>query len=86
MAQARPNPSTFSVSHRPSRKTHRLRLAPAVAVAVVAVLVLLGARNLDWRESPAMVLGELIGLIAPPVLIVLAGLVLYALWRRLAAR
>ena len=62
-----------------------LRTALVVGAAVVAFLLLAGARSLDWGGDPAMLLGELIGLILPLAVIAAAAWGFHAVWRRWAA-
>jgi hypothetical protein len=45
-------------------------------------LAMVGALGVDWAEGPAMILGEVVGILAPVALIGLAGLIIYRICQR----
>ncbi len=65
---------------------HRPRFAVAFGVAAVALLLLTGAQGLGWDEGPAIVLGEVAGMLAPIAVFALAAMALHALWSRFTVR
>jgi hypothetical protein len=70
-------PAVLPVSQRP-------RTSTILAVLAFGFLALVGALGVDWAEGPAMVFGELMGILAPLALIGLACLIIYRICRRAA--
>ncbi len=77
MAKAVLSSSTSAV--RPSQ---RPRTSTILAVLAFGFLALVGALGVDWGEGPAMVFGELIGILAPLALVGLAVLIIYRICNR----
>ncbi len=63
---------------------HRPRTSTVLAVLAFAFLAVVGDLGVDWREGPAMVFGEVMGIAAPVALIALAGLIIYRIGIRSA--
>ncbi|HVY33340.1 MAG TPA: hypothetical protein VG960_02855 [Caulobacteraceae bacterium] len=72
-------------SSTPVQTLHRPRTSTALAVLAFTFLAVVGALGIDWREGPAMVFGEVMGIAAPVALIALAGLIIYRICNRSAA-
>ena len=68
-----------------SATPRRPRISSVLAVIAFAFLALVGAIGVNWGDGPAMVFGELIGILAPMAMIGLAGLLIYRLCKRGAA-
>jgi riboflavin transporter FmnP len=62
----------------------RARTLGVLAVAALAFLVLAAALGVDWSEEPAMLLGELMGLLAPLAIVAAAAVILYQAFKRSA--
>jgi hypothetical protein len=59
------------------------RSRTALACAVVAMMIIgVGAASLDWSEGLAMTLGQLAGMVAPLVVLMLLGWALVAVVSR----
>jgi hypothetical protein len=71
-------PAALPASQRP-------RTSTILAVLAFGFLALVGTLGVDWTEGPAMVFGELMGIIAPLALIGLACLIIYRICSRPAA-
>ena len=76
---------TPPVSRTPAPASHRPRISSILAVIAFAFLAVVGAIGVDWGEGPAMVFGELIGILAPIALIGLAALLIYRIYKRASA-
>ncbi|HUO21084.1 MAG TPA: hypothetical protein VMU59_01025 [Caulobacteraceae bacterium] len=61
---------------------YRPRTSSILAGMAFLFLAIVGAVGVDWAEGPAMVLGEVAGIVAPVVLIGLAGLIIYRICQR----
>ena len=60
----------------------RSRILGVLACTALAFLVLAAVLGVDWSEGPAMLLGELMGLVAPLAIVAVAALILYQAFRR----
>ena len=60
----------------------RPRTSSILAGLAFVFLSAVGVLGVDWAEGPAMVVGELIGILAPVAFFALAGLIIYRLYRR----
>ena len=76
--------SSAPVASRPAQQ--RPRTSSILAVLAFVFLAAVGALGVDWGEGPAMILGELIGIVAPLALIALAGVIIYRIYKRSIAR
>jgi hypothetical protein len=64
------------------RSSERPRTSTILAVLVFCFLALVGVVGVDWGEGPAMVFGELMGIVAPLALVGLACLIIYRICHR----
>ena len=60
----------------------RPRISSVLAVIAFAFLAIVGALGVGWGDGPAMVFGELMGIVAPVAMIGLAGLIIYRICKR----
>ncbi len=67
---------------RPMADGSRLRIAAILALIILGFIAAVMMVGMDWSEGPAMVLGELLGMLAPLMVVGAAILILSALWRR----
>jgi hypothetical protein len=74
MAKAVSSPTTASV-----QAVRRPRTSTVLAFGFLALVSALGV---DWREGPAMVFGEIMGIAAPVALVALAGLIIHRICNR----
>jgi hypothetical protein len=65
-----------------ARPSQRPRTSTILAVLAFGFLALVGALGVDWREGPAMVFGELMGILAPLALVGLACLIIHRICNR----
>ena len=64
----------------------RPRTSTILAGLAFVFLAIVGSVGVDWAEGPAMILGEVVGLVAPVALIGLAGLIIYRIHQRASDR
>ena len=83
MAKAIVTPPVSRTAAAPA--SHRPRISSVLAVIAFGFLAIVGAIGVDWTDGPAMVFGELMGILAPIALIGLAALIIYRIYKRASA-